>query len=132
MVTRRTELGYANRVQFAEKFGGSPSGRTLGNLERGHSVSAETLSAVERVLGWMPGSALRVLDGLEPIVRDISTGPSAAVAAEPRVHEPEFWADLRLRVPDAVYEELWAIYQERKSLLAERRVTNSDGAKAQS
>jgi hypothetical protein len=42
------------------------SERTIGNLERGQSVSSTTLAAIENRLGWTPGSADDVLAGGEP------------------------------------------------------------------
>jgi transcriptional regulator with XRE-family HTH domain len=44
--------------------------RTLGKLENGQRVSPDTLAAVERVVGWKPDSARRVLAGGEPVMAD--------------------------------------------------------------
>lgn len=65
--SRRMELGYATTRQLAEAV--DISFRTIGNLERGVAVGPNTLTAVENVLGWTPGSALEVLAGGEPASR---------------------------------------------------------------
>lgn len=67
VIAARKDLGYKSRSQFAGALDGV-SVRTLGNLERGQSVSRETLAAVERALGWEPGSAEAVLSGGTPRV----------------------------------------------------------------
>ena len=60
VVRGRIDAGYRTRPQFAEAL--NISERTIGNLERGTSVSDNTLIAVERLLGWRPGSVDDILD----------------------------------------------------------------------
>lgn len=60
VVRDRIARGYRSRGEFAEATGITE--RTLGNLERGQSVSAATLAVVETALRWVPGSAATVLD----------------------------------------------------------------------
>jgi transcriptional regulator with XRE-family HTH domain len=77
--SRRIELGYATTRALAGALG--ISHRTIGNLERGEPVGANTLAAVENVLGWQPGSAEETLAGGEPVPRE-TTGRGTAVDAE--------------------------------------------------
>lgn len=74
----RMEHGYT-RQTFAEAVGVST--RTISDIENGDlggrkSFSRETLTAVERALGWWPGSTRAVLDGQS------MTGGSARAYAE--------------------------------------------------
>lgn len=68
----RTERArrWPRRPDFARECGLSV--RLVGALERGerHNVSAESIAAIERTLGWEPGSAERVRAGLRPMRRD--------------------------------------------------------------
>lgn len=84
-VNRRIELGYRTRSAFARALDGVTE-RTLGNLERGLSVSASTLAVIERGLHWEPGSAEAVLAGEQPMERR---------PADPRAAEDELKAQLR-------------------------------------
>lgn len=60
VVAGRIKAGYRTRPPFAQALGISE--RTIGNLERGQSVRADTLRAVETLLGWEAGH----LDKLPP------------------------------------------------------------------
>ena len=64
VVARRVELGMRDRRALAAATG--VTDRTLGKLENGQRVSASTLAVIENELGWVPGSARRVLAGGEP------------------------------------------------------------------
>ncbi|MBF6462532.1 helix-turn-helix transcriptional regulator [Nocardia puris] len=79
VIARRQELGMSTRQVLADHTG--LNYRVLGDLERGtRGVSAGTLAIVEQALGWMPGSARRVLEGGEPVTTDrLVTAVSAAV-----------------------------------------------------
>lgn len=77
--SRRMELGYHTTRELARAVG--ISWRTIGNLERGQSVSANTLTAVENILDWMPGGSELVLDGGEPIPKSPEGPTPRAVAA---------------------------------------------------
>lgn len=76
VVRDRIALGYRNRREFATATGITE--RTLGNLERGSSVSADTLAIVEDKLGWAPASSAAVLDGGEPTRTSSRSGPNAS------------------------------------------------------
>lgn len=77
VVRDRVARGYGSRAEFATATG--VTDRTLGNLERGQSVSAATLSVVESALHWVPGSAAETLDGGQPTY--IDAPPQASVDA---------------------------------------------------
>lgn len=65
MLERRRERGYRTQREFAEALG--VSRRTVAALERGeHPMSDDTVAAVERVLGWSPGSVDAILAGKQP------------------------------------------------------------------
>ena len=70
----RVDAGHKTQGQFVQaitdRTGSSMTVRTIGNLERGHSVAAATLAAVELTLGWRPGSCDAILDGGEPTIVD--------------------------------------------------------------
>lgn len=66
--------GHRTRTQFSEALG--ISDRTIGNLERGQPVGANTLAEVAIKLGWTPDSPDNILDdGGEPTPLD-ATGPT--------------------------------------------------------
>ena len=73
VIARRTELGMKERRQFAPLTG--ISYRTISNLETGLAVSMSTVGMVENVLGWEPGSAQRILEGGQPVIK--GTEPEA-------------------------------------------------------
>lgn len=60
--------------------------RTLGKLENGQRVSPDTLAAVERVVGWKPDSARRILAGDEPILADSPHDGDRRRYRDPRRH----------------------------------------------
>jgi hypothetical protein len=69
VITARVRQGYKTRRGFAaylDHIGHPVNERTLGNLERGMSVSADTVAAVEIGLGWEPGSGRAILAGGRP------------------------------------------------------------------
>jgi hypothetical protein len=69
VISARVAAGYATREQFAkavEAKVGYIATRTLGNVERGKSVSDSTLSAIELTLDWPPGTCMAILRGGEP------------------------------------------------------------------
>lgn len=72
VVARRVEIGYPKRAAWANSLVGKVTDRTLGNLETGKSVSADTLAIVEHSLGWAPGSCERILMGSLPALLEAS------------------------------------------------------------
>lgn len=65
VLERRRERGYRTQAEFAAALG--VSRRTVAALERGeHPMSDDTVAAVERVLGWSPGSVDAILAGKQP------------------------------------------------------------------
>lgn len=69
VIAARVRLGHKTRRGFAthlRDIGHPVDERTLGNLERGKSVSADTVAAVEIGLGWEPGSGRAILAGGRP------------------------------------------------------------------
>lgn len=64
VVSRRVELGYRTRQQFAQASTGL-SVRTLGDVETARRASYDkgTIAALEQALGWVTGSVNTVLDG---------------------------------------------------------------------
>lgn len=80
----RARLGYRTLADLAARTGLGV--RTLSDLERGarDNYSAETLSAVEAVLGWAPGSVQRILDGGDP-TREQDDDLAAVLAAWPQL-----------------------------------------------
>lgn len=87
VVHRRVQLGYRDRRSFSSALG--ISDRTIGNLERGQSVSSNTLAAVELLLKWKPGSTDTILRGGEP------------AEVEPEQPEPTLYTDEE--------RELWSL-----------------------
>lgn len=75
--THRQQAGLSTTRALADATGISE--RTIGQLERGNSVSRNTIAAVEVALGWAPGSALRVLAGDEPQSNANGNGPERRV-----------------------------------------------------
>jgi hypothetical protein len=80
VVARRVELGYESRAAFARVLVGV-SDKTLGVLENGGSVSANTLAKVEHALDWAPGSAEAILSGGAPRPRP-TPGPAGPAAPD--------------------------------------------------
>jgi hypothetical protein len=101
VVSRRVELGLKDRRAMArasEAIGSSITDRTLGTLERGGSVSASTLAAVDNVLGWEPGSAKSILDGGQPALK----GESLQAAPKPPAYSDPAEQRLWERIADVV------------------------------
>lgn len=92
VVARRVELGYRTTRQLALAVGITE--KTIGRLEAGHSVRAGTLAAVERELGWLPGSMQALLAGGTPRLAQDRPAPADEVSAA------------RQRIIDATPEEL--------------------------
>ena len=90
VVSRRVALGMKDRRELEQATmaaGMKITDRTLGSLERGHSVSGSTLAAVELALNWEPGSAERILLGGEPTVKGQQAAPESPpkrVFSDPR------------------------------------------------
>lgn len=69
VTSRRVQLGYKNRVDFATALG--ITDRTLSDIEQGKRKSnAGTYALVENVLQWRPGSISDVMGGGEPALID--------------------------------------------------------------
>ena len=89
VITRRVQLGMMDRRDLRDATGITE--RTIGQLERGHSVSASTLAKIELTLEWPPGTARRILDGGEP-----DTAVPARQPDSPRYSDPSLqriWDD---------------------------------------
>lgn len=70
--SRRVELGMMDRRALERetaRLGAKVSDRTIGKVELGERVSDSTLTALEFPLEWEPGSARRVMDGGQPVLR---------------------------------------------------------------
>lgn len=67
MLARRTQLGL-RAADVIERAGPGLSSTVLSHIENSKQISyaIRTVSALERALGWMPNSILRILDGGEP------------------------------------------------------------------
>lgn len=108
----RADAGYRTRPQFAEALGISE--RTIGNLERGKSVSDNTLVAVERLLGWKAGSVDDILDR--------HGEPTMANAVEPDPASPPSAADASPSFDKALEDYQAALRQLRLTALADPQV----------
>lgn len=82
VVSARVAAGYPTREAFAHALHGKVTGRTLGNLERGTSVSMQTLAHVEAILGWPPGECRRVLEGGVPTVPQSASPQTSSVVVD--------------------------------------------------
>lgn len=123
VVAARTNLGYKSRSRFASALE-DVSDRTLGNLERGQSVSRETLAVVERALRWEPGSAEAILAGGRPRP---SSPPTRDTVDENELKDQlrRIW---RSTTPEKFFSTVTALAAEME---AERR-TSSNEANEQS
>jgi hypothetical protein len=65
VVSARKGAGFGTRRAFAVAIG--VTDRTLGKLEVGERVGADTLAAVADGVGWTPDSPRRILAGGEPV-----------------------------------------------------------------
>ena len=85
VIARRMEIGIRDR-RALQRISGL-SDRTIGTLERGGTVNAATLGAIENALNWEPGSAKRILEGGEPVVKGQQAAPEPVpkrVFSDPR------------------------------------------------
>lgn len=82
VIARRMELGMRDRRALERKSG--ISDRTLGKVELGQSVNASTLGGIELALDWEPGSATRILQGGEPVIK----GQQAPAPRRPLYADP--------------------------------------------
>jgi hypothetical protein len=74
VVSARLAAGYRDRKELSAPT--NVTTRTLGKLENGHPVSADTLAAVAAAVGWTPDSPHLVLSGREPrLVPQAETEP---------------------------------------------------------
>jgi transcriptional regulator with XRE-family HTH domain len=66
VTAQRVRLGYRSVRSFAAALGMSTT--TVDSIEHGRKSSYDpsTIAAIEHALGWQPGSAERVVRGLEP------------------------------------------------------------------
>lgn len=70
VMSRRRELGYATRQEFADAI--DMSVRTVSDVEKAtRKVSPGSYAMIESKLGWMPGSCTSVLDGGEPLLTNV-------------------------------------------------------------
>lgn len=76
VTSRRVELGI-DVAELARRMDMHP--KTVRRIEAGNSVKRDTYAALEKELGWTPGSARRVLEGSTPTIR--SAPQSAAEQA---------------------------------------------------
>lgn len=105
VIRDRDAAGYDTQRKFAEAIG--VSDKSVNNFEAGRNrMRRGTLSRVETVLGWVPGSAQVVLNGGEP-----SYFSEQSISVE---------FDRRLVLLDATENEMWDIGIEGK--LPEERI----------
>lgn len=96
VVARRRQLGMLTRGDLRDAVG-DVSYRTLGALETGRKVNANTLGAIETTLLWRPGSARAVLRGGDPDLVPGSPGADkAAVDQRPGIVRDN-WDDPQVR-----------------------------------
>ena len=117
VVAARKDLGYKTRSHFARALD-DVSERTLGNLERGQSVSRETLAAVERALDWEPGSAESILSGGSP--RPMRASVPGADDKDLRDQLRRLW---RSTTPERFFSQVSALAAEMES---ERRTASDE------
>lgn len=99
IIARRTELGMKDRVSMQQRT--DISYRTISNLETGVAVSMSTVATVERILGWEPGSASRILEGGSPVLLGQAGSAPPAAYSDPVMQDAwERLADVDL--PDSV------------------------------
>lgn len=74
LTARRVALGGANRTRFMEEQGVVKQSRIISDIELGKRTNYErgTLSLIEHVYGWKPGSIERVLRGGDPEVVEVA------------------------------------------------------------
>lgn len=98
LIDARIAAGYLTRGDFVEAIkevtGRKVSYRTISNLENGKSVSAETIAAAERTVGWAPGSADAIRDDGQPTV--IASGSPALPLAASDDPDTELRKSLRV------------------------------------
>ena len=90
--TARQDAGFPTRRALAEATGVTE--RTLGKLENGERVSADTLATVARAVGWPPDGPRRILAGGEPVPREpdrprLEAVPGPLSAAQLPLDEPD-------------------------------------------
>lgn len=111
VVNRRMELrlerdDLADRMEMVTK--------TVERIELGKSVRRTTLAALERALGWTPGSARRVLDGGDPTLVD-AKDPAETPAALPPDEQRFVDALVELELEPATIAQAVREYRERKA-----------------
>jgi hypothetical protein len=79
---RRAELGLALNDKNAKA--GGLSNRTWQRVEKGLEIRETNYVKIDGLLGWAPGSSLRVLEGGEPVlVADMADADAAGVQKSP-------------------------------------------------
>jgi hypothetical protein len=119
VISRRTELGLRTRRDLSRVTG--VNDRTIGKLELGQSVSAATVGAIERVLGWEPGSGRHILNGGEPTLRD-TPPPRPTTAYNDPVLQAAWESLASVDLPDEIKRGMIAFARARREDDAERRV----------
>jgi len=93
VIARRMEIGIRDR-RALQRISGL-SDRTIGTLERGGSVNAATLGAIENALNWEPGSARRILEGGEPVIKGQQVAPEPPRRDYDDERDQQLWESLR-------------------------------------
>jgi transcriptional regulator with XRE-family HTH domain len=101
VVSRRAALGMS-RDALADATG--VSARSIGKMERGESVSRDTVAKVEIALGWEQGSGRRLLEGGEPS-EAARPAPAAGSAYRVILDAPGLTEGERLAAIAAIEEE---------------------------
>lgn len=79
---------------------------TVVNIEKGNRARPLTLPAICHALGWTDDSAIRILDGLDPVEAEATEQPpkiDAVFYERPASLSGTDWAELKARL-DADYE----------------------------
>lgn len=116
------------QAQLADLAGVSLS--TVGRVERGLRVSVKKEARIEDALGLARGTIEGLFRGGElAVITEAaeSSAKSGRPAPTAAADSPEFWESVRRSVSDEDYEELWAMYLERKALLAELQARRDSG-----
>ena len=105
VVSRRIDLGYKKRPALTEVSGIST--RILGDIETGRrgNFDRTTIAALEKALGWEPGSALRIAAGGEPVLRDARRPHEESDEVVRRVAAADIPADRKREIIQLLIEE---------------------------
>jgi transcriptional regulator with XRE-family HTH domain len=118
VVSARIAAGYRDRRAFAAATG--VTDRTLGKLENGQRVSADTVAAVELKVGWKPDSGRMILAGGEPT----PVRPPEDDRREAARRAEEFLANLSEEEMREIAERFVEVVRSRAAAHDEREASN--------